>query len=142
MVVMWNFDLETINKVNVKIQASTIDLITAADVYESLRKFFVDQRENFKYFEEEAMEFNVSKQYTKDVGKRQPKTKNLYDGPPDEKMEMTATDTFRVNTFLVIINRLASELEKKTEGLQQVQRKVLIFDNPYKKSSCLGRNIF
>lgn len=75
MVVVWNVFLERINKVNVQIQASTVDLITVADLYESLCKFFVAERENFKYFEETAMELSVSKQYTKDMGKRQPKRK-------------------------------------------------------------------
>ncbi|KAF2905479.1 hypothetical protein ILUMI_00699 [Ignelater luminosus] len=49
--------------------ATTVDLITVADLYESLCKFFVDTRENFKYCEENAMELSVSKQYTKDMGK-------------------------------------------------------------------------
>lgn len=62
--------LVRINKMNVLIQASTVDLITVADLYECLCKFFVAERENFKYFEEKAMEISMSKQYTKDMGKR------------------------------------------------------------------------
>lgn len=71
MAVVWNVFLERINELNVQIQASTVDLITVTDLYESFRKFFVDQRENFIYFEEKAMELSVPKQYTKDLGKRQ-----------------------------------------------------------------------
>lgn len=123
MVVVWNVFLERINKVNVQIQASTVDLITVADLYESLCKFFVAERENFKYFEETAMELSVSKQYTKDMGKRQPIRKKIYDETPDEEMRMTASDTFRVNTFLVLIDRLVSELEKRQEVYNRFNEK-------------------
>ncbi|KAK9892825.1 hypothetical protein WA026_022287, partial [Henosepilachna vigintioctopunctata] len=84
MVVVWNVVLERINKVNVQIlPASTVDLITVADLYESLQ------------------------QYPKDIVKRQLKRKNKY----DEEMKITATDT-----FLVIIDRLVSELEKEQKA--------------------------
>lgn len=116
MVVVWNDFLERINKVNVQIQASTVDLITVADLYESLCKFFLAERENFKYFEEKAMELSVSKQYTTDIGKRQPKREKRFDETPDEEIRMTASETFRINTFLVLVDRLVSELEKQQEA--------------------------
>ncbi|CAH0403834.1 unnamed protein product [Chilo suppressalis] len=94
-----------------------------ADLYESLRKFFVDQRENFKYFEEMAMELSASKQYSKDLGKRQPKRKKNADETPEEEISMTANDTFRINTFLVIIDRLASELEKRKKAYDNFNEK-------------------
>lgn len=60
---------------NIQIQASTVDLITVADFYEVLCKFFLAERENDfeekKYFEEKTIELSVSKQYTKDIGKIQ-----------------------------------------------------------------------
>lgn len=115
--------MERINKVNVQIQASTVDLITVADLYASLSKFFVDQRENFKYFEEMAMELSASKQYSKDLGKRQPKRKKIADETPEEEISMTASDTFRINTFLVIIDRLASELEKRKKAYDNLNEK-------------------
>lgn len=123
MVVVWNVFLERINKVNVQIQSSTVDLITVADLYESLCRFFVAERENFKYFEEMAMELSVSKQYTKDLGKRQPKRKKNYDETPDEKMTMAASDNFRVNTFLVLVDRLVSELKKRQEAYNRFNEK-------------------
>lgn len=111
IVVVWN-DLKK-NKVNVKIQASTVDLITVADLYESLCKFFLAERENFQYFEEKAMELSLSKQNTTYIGKRQPKRKKRFDETPDEEIRMTASETFRINTFLVLVDRLVSELEKR-----------------------------
>lgn len=123
MVVVWNVFLERIDIVNVQIQASTVDLITVADLYESLRKFFVDQREGFKHFEEMAIELSATKQYTKDLGKRQPKRKKFADETPDEELSMTASDTFRVNTFLVIIDRFVSELEKRKKAYDNFNEK-------------------
>lgn len=37
-----------------QIQASNVDLIAVADQYESPRKFFLAEREDFKYFEEKV----------------------------------------------------------------------------------------
>lgn len=116
MVVVWDVFLERINKVNVQIQTSNIDLITVADLYESLRKFFIAERENFKYFEEKAIELSVSKEYTREIKKRQPKRKKRFDETPDEDIGIAASDYFRVNTFLVVIDRLISELAKRQEA--------------------------
>lgn len=123
MVVVWNVFLERINKVSVQIQASTVDLITVSDLYESLRKFFVAERENFKYFEEKAMEISVSKQYTTENGKRQPTRKKRFDETSEEVITMTASETFRVNTFLVLIDRLVSELEKRQKAYHEFNEK-------------------
>ncbi|KAF2891229.1 hypothetical protein ILUMI_14944 [Ignelater luminosus] len=123
MAVVWNVFLERINKVNVQIQTSIVDLITVIDFNESLCKFFVDERRNFKYFEEKAMELSVSKQYTKDMEKRQSKRKKNYDETPDEKMRLTASDTFRVNTFLVFMDRLVSELEIRQKAYNRFNEK-------------------
>lgn len=50
------------------------------------------------------------------MGKKQPNRKQNYDKTPDEVMRMTASDTFKVNTFLVLIDILLSELEKPQEA--------------------------
>ncbi|KAF2891710.1 hypothetical protein ILUMI_14463 [Ignelater luminosus] len=69
------------------------------------------------------MELSVSKQYTKDMGKRQPKRKKNYDETPDEEMRLTGSDTFKVNTFLVFIDRLVSELEIRQEAYNRFNEK-------------------
>ncbi|XP_054085764.1 uncharacterized protein LOC128921642 [Zeugodacus cucurbitae] len=103
--------------------ASAVDLITVADLYESLRKFFVAERDNFKYFEEKAMEINVSKQYTTEIGKRQPKRKKRFDETSEEVITMTASESFRVNTFLVLVDRLVTELEKRQNAYNDFNEK-------------------
>lgn len=123
MVVVWDVFLERINKVNVQIQISNIDLITVADHYESLRKFFIAERENFKYFEEKAIELSLSKEYTREMEKRQPKRKKRFDETPDEDIGIAASDYFSVNTFLVVIDRLISELAKRQEAYQEFNDK-------------------
>lgn len=123
MVVVWNDFLQRINQVNVQIQSSTVDLVTVADQYESLRQFFVSQRENFKYFEDKAIDLSVCKQYGKDMGKRQPKRKRKFDETPEEQNIMTASDAFRVNTFLVLVDRLVTELKKRQEAYASYNEK-------------------
>ncbi|GBP21243.1 hypothetical protein EVAR_84370_1 [Eumeta japonica] len=101
---------------NFQIQASTVNLITVTDLYESLRKFFVAERQNFEYFEEKAMELSVSKQYTTEIGKRQPTRKKRFDDTSEEVNTTTASEIFRVNTFLILMDRLVSELEKRQKA--------------------------
>ncbi|KAK9887420.1 hypothetical protein WA026_022355 [Henosepilachna vigintioctopunctata] len=56
---------------------STIDLITVADLYESLCKFFLAEREKLKFFVKKGDGSCVAEQYTTDIGKRQQERKDL-----------------------------------------------------------------
>ena len=84
------------------------------------------------------------------MGKRKPKRKKNYDETPDEEMRMTASDSFRVNIFLVVIDRLVSELEKRQEAYNKFNKKFLFLtkiselslSTLTKKNPFLGRNIF
>ena len=66
------------------------------------------------------------KQYQGEV-KRQPKRKRFTDEPSNEEIEITSRDSFRVNTFLVILDRLKAELERR-QCVCKLQRKFFIFD--------------
>ena len=46
-----------------------------ANIYKPICKFFVSQQDTFEHFEQKAMDLNMSKEYSKDVGKRQSKRK-------------------------------------------------------------------
>lgn len=87
MVVVWDVFLERINKRNVQIQTSKKYLITVADLSKTLCKFFTAERENFKFFEEKAMELSASKHYTKEIGKRQPNRTKRLDETPNEDIQ-------------------------------------------------------
>jgi hypothetical protein len=41
-----------------------------------------------------------------------------FDETPDEEIRMTGSETFRINTFLVLVDRLVSELEKRQEAYE------------------------
>ncbi|GBP48576.1 hypothetical protein EVAR_38552_1 [Eumeta japonica] len=52
MVVVWNVFLERINKMSLQIQASTVDLITVADLYESLHRLVSELEKRQKAYHE------------------------------------------------------------------------------------------
>ncbi|XP_051155178.1 zinc finger MYM-type protein 1-like [Leptopilina boulardi] len=113
MVEFWNVILERLNKVMIQIQSSTIDLQTVTELYKSLHDFVIAERENFKYFEEKAMEISVVKKYETETCKRKRKRKTFADEVPEEELRVTASDRFRIETYLVIIDRLSAELKKR-----------------------------
>jgi hypothetical protein len=73
MVVFWNVILERLNKVSVQIQSSSV---TISDLYGSLLKLVIAERENFAYFEESAIKMSELKRYQGDI-KRQPKRRKF-----------------------------------------------------------------
>jgi hypothetical protein len=52
------------------------------------------------------------KQYQGDI-KRQPKRRKFADETLNKEIETTSRDSFKVNTFLVILDRLRAELERR-----------------------------
>lgn len=114
MVVFWNAILERLNKVSVQIQSSSVDVLTVSDLYGSLVEFTSAERENFDYFEEKAIEMSTLKQYQGEI-KRQPKRKKMTDLTANVEPEIASgsRDYFRVNTFLVILDRLRAEIQRR-----------------------------
>jgi hypothetical protein len=112
MVVFWNIMLERLNKVSAQIQSSSVDVLTISDLYGSLLEFVIAERENFTYFEENAIKMSELKQYQGDI-KRQPKRRKFADETLNKEIETTSRDSFKVNTFLVILDRLRAELERR-----------------------------
>jgi hypothetical protein len=112
MVVFWNIMLERLNKVSAQIQSSSVDVLTISDLYGSLLEFVIAERENFTYFEESAIKMSELKQYQGDI-KRQPKRRKFADETLNKEIETTSRDSFKVNTFLVILDRLRAELERR-----------------------------
>ena len=105
----WNAILERLNKVSTQIQSSSVDVLTVCDLYGSLLEFIIAERENYDYFEESAIEMSALKHYQDEI-KRRPKRKRFTDEPLNE---ITTRDSFRVNTFLVILDRLRAEFERR-----------------------------
>lgn len=113
IVSFWNVILERLNKENIKKQNSTVDLQTVTELYKFLYEFVRNELENFKYFEEMAMEVSVIKEYENETSKRKRKRKIFADKTPEEEIEIIASEHFKVQTYIVIIDRLSTELEKR-----------------------------
>ncbi|XP_050516728.1 uncharacterized protein LOC126891593 [Diabrotica virgifera virgifera] len=126
MVVFWNAILERLNKVSIQIQSSSVDVLTVSDLYGSLVEFTIAERDNFDYFEEKAIEMSALKQYQGEK-KRQPKRKKMTDETSNEEPETPygSRDFFRVDTFLVILDRLRAEIERRHNAYLNFKEKFL-----------------
>ncbi|XP_050511746.1 zinc finger MYM-type protein 1-like [Diabrotica virgifera virgifera] len=126
MVVFWNAILERLNKVSIQIQSSSVDVLTVSDLYGSLVEFTIAERDNFDYFEEKAIEMSALKQYQGEI-KRQPKRKKMTDETSNEEPETPygSRDFFRVDTFLVILDRLRAEIERRHNAYLNFKEKFL-----------------
>jgi hypothetical protein len=122
MVVFWNVILEKLNKVSVQIQSSSVDTVTISDLYGSLLKLVIAERENFAYFEESAIKMSELKRYQGDI-KRQPKRRKFAHETSNNEIETISRDSFRVNIFLVILDRLRAELERRHNAYQNFKEK-------------------
>jgi hypothetical protein len=113
--IMWGQLLERINISSKTLQSKEITLSTVAEIYDSLYNYVIDFRSKFELLEEKAIEKSKVCEY-EDNFKR--KKKRMLRN--DETREQSETETnlngrekFKVNTFLVIVDRLLSELSKR-----------------------------
>jgi hypothetical protein len=68
------------------------------------------------------------KRYQGDI-KRQPKRRKFAHETSNNEIETISRDSFRVNIFLVIVDRLRAELIRlKAQCIPKLQRKIFIFD--------------
>jgi hypothetical protein len=122
MIVFWNVILERLNKVNAQIQSSSVDVLTISDLYGSLLEFVIAERENFVYFEESVMKMSELKQCRSDI-KRQPKRRKFAEETSNNEIETASRDSFKVNTFFVILGRLRAELKRRHNAYLNLKEK-------------------
>lgn len=126
MVVFWSAILEKINKTSAHIQSSTVDLVTVEGYYGSLHHFFDALRNDFQLFELEARNLSVTKEYEVERSdKRVHKRKKFYDESSEEEEDCfsSASDSFRIDIFYVIIDRVLLELKKRKDAYSGFCRK-------------------
>ena len=106
--IVWNNILDTLNRVNKALQASIIEI--GSVVMHSLR-----DSERFDRFENEAKSVAPGLDYD-DENKRAKKRKLFHDETPEE----VKVGDFRVNTYLVIIDRVLSGIKKRKAAYTNV----------------------
>lgn len=122
MTVFWGFILERLNKSNKILQSVDIDLSSVVGIYDSLIQLIASLRGKFDYFEEKAKKLSSVDSYKTDL-RRKKRRKLQHDETRTNEVEFSSRENFRINTYLVIIDKLSAELTKRREAYVAINEK-------------------
>ena len=103
MVVFWSEILEVMNKTNKSLQKVNISIETIIKLYQAVEEMLKSKRslEAFNLYKSEGIIFSGCDQY-----KRLRKRKRQYNESMLEEFEFDSDNSFRINTYYVIIDKL------------------------------------
>lgn len=119
MTVFWKDILIRFEKANKAFQKESCDLSDVVLRYESLRKYIEGLRSRFDFYEAEGKKLSQKQTYDYD-SKRHGKRKKFYDEEKGNDTVFDGKSNMRVNSFLVIINQLTVELEKRAVSYSEL----------------------
>ncbi|XP_050064885.1 52 kDa repressor of the inhibitor of the protein kinase-like [Aphis gossypii] len=125
LTVFWTYVLDQLNITNKTLQGTAIDIGTASKLYASLINLIQETRDSFDYFEEQAKTMSGIELY-QDTKTRFKKRKVFYDEKSDTDTSMNGREKFKIFTFYVVINRIASELEKRRQAYDFYYTKFIV----------------
>lgn len=117
MSILWGFLLNRLNVVSEKLQKVEIDCGLVVELYDSLIQLVTNTRENFDEFEKKAIEKSVTKEY-KDLKTRKKIKSIFYDETRHNDLITSGREKFKIDTFLVILDHLLNELNKRRAAYQ------------------------
>jgi len=107
---LWNDILERFNCISKKLQSVQIDLTTVVSLYKSLINYIGDLRNSFSFYEKLGKEKSGVEEYKIE---RKRKKKMTYGESNQDNPTLQQSDSFRINTFIVILDSLLTELNKR-----------------------------
>ncbi|XP_050066296.1 zinc finger MYM-type protein 1-like [Aphis gossypii] len=125
LTVFWTYVLDQLNITNKTLQGTAIDIGTASKLYASLINLIQENRDSFDYFEEQAKTMSGIELY-QDTKTRFKKRKVFYDEKSDTDTSMNGREKFKIFTFYVVIDRIASELEKRRQAYDFYYTKFIV----------------
>ncbi|XP_074039832.1 uncharacterized protein [Leptinotarsa decemlineata] len=119
IVKLWGTILFRLNKVNKYVQNEDTDALAVTEVFNSLISFFEELRNQFDIYENKALDVSETKIYEYD--NRRKKTRKLQDDETrdGEVSFTTGRDSFRVNTFIPIIDKVKQELTARMHAYEE-----------------------
>ncbi|CAI6357145.1 unnamed protein product [Macrosiphum euphorbiae] len=126
MSVVWGFLLSRLNVTSNKLQNVNIDCLDVLQLYYSLIRLIEQTRENFDDFETEALAKAVGKNY-KITTTRKKKRKVFHDESESEDVNLSARDSFKIHTFIPILDELKTELETRRHAYYDIFCKPFTF---------------
>lgn len=109
----WNDILSLFDKSNKIIQKVNIDLHQVTITYKSIIDYITQLRNRFDYYFEKGRNLSEFNEFQQDL--KRPKTKKFKhdDGTADTKLD--GVTNFKVNTYYVIIDKIGTEMQKRLE---------------------------
>lgn len=119
MATLWGDIMERFHLTSKQLQSVDIDLGTVVSLYKSLILYVSSMRNMYDVYEKKARLKSINKEY-QDKIQRKKKRKLMNDETSRSDTELDGHQTFKIKTFLVIIDRLNGELRKRITAYEQV----------------------
>ena len=119
MALLWDRILNRFNTTSQYLQKIDVDLISANQMLVSLISFVKDLRDKFYSIESEAKQVSVhvSQEYSDSIKR---KIRKRLANNEIQASILSAADKFRIDTFYVIIDKLVTELQKRSEAYDRI----------------------
>ncbi|XP_039303559.1 zinc finger MYM-type protein 1-like [Solenopsis invicta] len=127
MAIFWDTLLSRLNASSKKLQSIDIDISIVLELYKSLINFVQRIRNDFDEFENKAKLLSNEQKYERcksRIKKRKLQLDESRDGDADETF--SSRDRFRIETFLVILDSLRTELEKRCSGYELIHDRFIV----------------
>ncbi|XP_039306752.1 zinc finger MYM-type protein 1-like [Solenopsis invicta] len=127
MAIFWGTLLSRLNASSKKLQSIDIDISIVLELYKSLINFVQRIRNDFDEFENKAKLLSNEQKYERcksRIKKRKLQLDESRDGDADETF--CSRDRFRIETFLVILDSLRTELEKRCSGYELIHDRFIV----------------
>ena len=126
MIDMWHSILSRFNATSEKLQSTNCELKVALNMLCSLVKFLEDMRSRFNVVEARCIvQSGISEYHSLVVRRRERNTRydDDTDGYVQEAVTLTGRDSFKVETYVVIIDQLISCLNARISAYDEVKMK-------------------
>jgi hAT family C-terminal dimerisation region len=119
MATAWNDILGRLNSTSISLQDPTVSLNTATGLMASLVDTVQFARDRFDVYEQMATEKVQHGEY-KAEHRRDPKRKGMPDEGAANEADLSPRETFKTQTYLVMIDSLLAELEKRMKAYDDI----------------------
>jgi hypothetical protein len=139
LVVFWNDILRKFNLASKSLQDSHISLDTVTSLYVSLESYVGSLRGEFQSYEQKGMELCQNTDYSA-FHKRRAIRKRFADESTERDVAetMSASDNFRVTTFLACIDQLQSSLRHRLKAYSDLQARFIFFGRSWMDDKTSG----
>lgn len=111
---LWYDILEKFNKSSETLQTGFVDLTVTCKIYQSLQGYVSSLRDKFQFYEQKGKELSKIESYIAD--KKRPSRRSTTFGENDQgEREFNSQEDMKINTFIVIIDRLIAELNTRAK---------------------------